>query len=88
MKLLNNLLHNCEETSLSIIKSEESSLAFSEWLKMRIHIAFCKCCRNFGKQTKVIDRALQHHFHSPISDQSTKASQELKDRIKENLKNI
>ncbi|WP_228458719.1 hypothetical protein [Chryseobacterium aureum] len=88
MKFLNILLHNCEETSFNIIKSEETSLTFSKWLKMKFHIAFCKCCRNFGKQTKVIDKALQHHFRSDISEHSVKASQELKDRIKENLKNI
>jgi len=88
MKFINNLLHNCEDTSLNIIKSEETSLPVSVWLKMKFHIAFCKCCRNFNKQTKAIDRVLQHHFHENFPDQETKASDALKKRIKENLQKM
>jgi len=88
MEFINNLLHNCEETSLNIVKSEETSLSVSEWLKMKFHIAFCKCCRNFGKQTKGMDKALHHHFHADFSEKATKASPELKYRIKENLKKL
>ncbi len=88
MEFINNLLHNCEETSLNIVKSEETSLSVSEWLKMKFHIAFCKCCRNFGKQTKAMDKALQHHFHENISEKETKASDALKNKIKENLQKM
>jgi hypothetical protein len=88
MEFINNLLHNCEETSLNIVKSEETSLSASAWLKMKFHIAFCKCCRNFGKQTKAMDKALQHHYHKDVSVQETKAPRELKDRIKENLQKM
>jgi len=84
MDFFKNLLHNCEETSLNIIKSEETSLSFSAWLKMKIHIVFCNCCKNFGKQTKAIDKALYHHLNN--TDESEYAPQDLKDRIKQNLK--
>lgn len=88
MEFINNLLHNCEETSLNIVKSKETSLSVSAWLKMKFHIAFCKCCRNFGKQTKAMDKALQHYFHEDASMPETKAPRELKDRIKENLQKM
>ncbi|WP_027381364.1 hypothetical protein [Chryseobacterium daeguense] len=84
MKFFNELLHNCEETSLNIVKSEETSLSPSAWLKMQFHIAFCKCCRNFKKQTKIVDKVLYNHFNNV--DVSQKAPQDLKDKIKLNLK--
>ena len=86
MEFLNNLLHNCEETSLNIVKSEETSLTFYAWLKMKFHITFCKCCRNFGKQTKNMDKAIHNHFQPQIQEESKKAPQELKERIKLSLK--
>ncbi|ANF51142.1 hypothetical protein A0O34_11725 [Chryseobacterium glaciei] len=86
MKFFNRLLNNCEETSLNIIKSEETSLSFSAWLKMKFHILFCKCCQNFKKQTKVIDEALYKHFESEMNEDGEHLSQELKDKIKESLK--
>ncbi|SMP30020.1 hypothetical protein [Chryseobacterium profundimaris] len=88
MEFINNLLHNCEETSLNIVKSKETSLSVPAWLKMKFHIAFCKCCRNFGKQNKAMDKALQNQFHGNISMKETKASDELKNRIKENLQKM
>lgn len=88
MEFINNLLHNCEETSLNIVKSEETSLSVSELLKVKFHIAFCKCCRNFGKQTRAMDKALQYHFHENISGKETKASDALKNKIKENLQKM
>jgi len=88
MEFINNLLHNCEETSLNIVKSEETSLSVSVWLKMKFHIAFCKCCRNFGKQTKAMDKALKNHFHENVSGEETKAPDALKKRIKENLEKM
>ncbi|MFP3594008.1 hypothetical protein [Chryseobacterium sp. SIMBA_038] len=86
MKFFNRLLNNCEETSLNIIKSEETSLSFSAWLKMKFHILFCKCCQNFKKQTKVIDEALYKHFDSEMNENEEHVSQELKDKIKESFK--
>lgn len=84
MSFFKNLLHNCEETSFNIIKSEEASLSFSAWLKMKIHVVFCKCCKNFGKQIKLIDKTMHHHVNA--TDESEKAPQDLKDRIKQKLK--
>lgn len=86
MKFFNHLLNNCEETSLNIVKSEEASLSFSAWLKMKFHIVFCKCCQNFKKQTKVIDEALYKHFDTEMDHDTERASQELKDKIKESFK--
>jgi len=86
MKFFNRLLNNCEETSFNIVKSEETPLSFSAWLKMKIHILFCKCCQNFKKQTKVIDEALYKHFDSEMNSDAEHASQELKDKIKESFK--
>lgn len=88
MNFLNNYLHNCEETSLNIVKSEEISLSFSTRLKMKFHLVFCKCCRNFQKQTKIMDKVLHFHFHSDSPDEFIQASPDLKNRIKENLKNL
>lgn len=86
MKFFNNLLNNCEETSFNIVKSEETRLSFSAWLKMKFHILFCKCCQNFKKQIKVIDEALYKHFDSEMNEDAEHASQELKDKIKESFK--
>ncbi len=85
MKFFNELLHNCEETSLNIVKHEEISLSPSAWLKLKFHITFCKCCRNFRKQTKIIDKVLYSHFRDNM-EVSQKAPQDLKDKIKLNLK--
>lgn len=86
MKFLDNLLHNCKETSLTIVKSEEASVSLSAWLKMKFHVAFCNCCQTFKKQTKIIDKALYNHFHNETLIDAEKAPQDLKDRIKLNFK--
>lgn len=41
---------NCHDTSFLLSQSRERSLTFSERMKLRLHLAMCRGCSNFGRQ--------------------------------------
>ncbi len=84
MKYLQNLLHNCKEASLLAIKSKEEKISLRQKLEMRFHLYICKCCRNFQKQSVLIDEALKIYFEPQQSP--LKMPEDFKAKIKENLK--
>ncbi len=56
MKL--KLFHNCKEATLLISKREETELSFAENFFLRIHILYCKFCRSFSKQSRLLKQSL------------------------------
>lgn len=86
MSYLKRILNNCSETSLLALRSKEEKLPFSEKFVTRFHIVFCKCCRNFEKQSNIIDHSLKEYFKQLDGDNKIKASEDFKAKLKEKLK--
>ncbi|PWK21162.1 hypothetical protein LX92_03963 [Maribacter polysiphoniae] len=66
---------------------EDTELSFTERIKYRTHLAFCKTCRSYEKQSALIDRALSRLMSStpknsePMDDAAKK---KILDKIKRN----
>ena len=83
MAYFNRILNNCREVSEILVSDEPISAKHR--LETLLHVAFCKCCKNFEVQTKNIDTALKHISTSLEDEYLVKASAVFKDKIKEKL---
>lgn len=84
MGYLNKILNNCNEASLLALKSKEEKISIKEKFEMKFHVLFCKCCKNFIKQSGKIDESLNAFFSS--NETIVKASDSFKSKMKEKLK--
>ncbi len=84
MAYLNRILNNCVEASLLALKNEDEKITPRQKFEMKFHIFFCKCCKNFIKQSPMIDKSLKKYFDSnkPLE----KATEDFKAKMKEQLK--
>lgn len=78
-----SLFPNCKETTLYIVKEQETSLHFTERFKMLFHVYLvCKFCRLFRKQSGM----LHHHVHEMMKESSLETSVfKLSDRQKREI---
>jgi hypothetical protein len=84
MAYFNRILNNCAEASLLALKNEEEKITLKQKFEMKFHILFCKCCKNFVKQSPLIDKSMKAYFDSTQPPQ--KASQDFKSKMKAQLK--
>ena len=84
MSYFNRILNNCSEASLLALKSKEEKLPLGQKLEMRFHIYFCKCCKNFEKQSNLIDKSLKAYFKE--NKEQPKASEDFKNKLKDMMK--
>jgi len=66
---------------------ETAKLSFTERLKYRTHLAFCKTCRSYEKQSALIGRALSRLMSSTPKDSVSMddtAKKKILDKIKRN----
>jgi len=88
MGYLKRIFNNCNEVSERSLKGQEESIGLKVRIEMFIHISFCKCCKNFVKQSHKMDTALeewatQFNEKGPESQTSEDFKSKLKDKIKE-----
>jgi hypothetical protein len=86
MAYFKRILNNCVEASLLSLKNKEEKITFKQKFEMKFHIMFCKCCKNFVKQSPMIDESMKAYFENMENQPPVKASEDLKTRIKEQLK--
>ncbi len=82
MGYLKKILNNCKEVSLLTLKSKEEQLSLQQKFELKFHKYFCKCCKNFEKQSAQIDKSMKAFFNSP----PLKASDNFKEKLKQKLK--
>ena len=71
-------MRSCRETA-QILDSGEN-LSFFTKLELRLHLMMCEHCKNYGKQLKVLKRALTNLFHTePVLPENEK--KRLEDKI-------
>lgn len=56
----NSLMINCKEATLLIEKKQEKQIAFSDRIKLLIHLMICEFCRRFQRQSKLISGTVSH----------------------------
>jgi hypothetical protein len=73
---------SCEKTSFLIEKRELSKLSFREKISMRIHLLWCKLCKKYESDSKVLGKILKAlHKHEPHEHLSQSEKEELKKKL-------
>jgi hypothetical protein len=86
-KGLKNIIHNCKEATKLSLKREEQGLSLKERMQLRIHLFFCDACKNFVKQSALINIAvknLKERINQPPGQQlSAPAKERMQARLNE-----
>lgn len=53
---MKNLMLNCKQATMLIIKNEESKLPLGLKIRLEIHLYLCKLCKLFVRQSKFISK--------------------------------
>lgn len=59
MKLMSSLMISCKKASFLIAKKEEQKFTFIERINLAIHLAMCKFCKAFEKQSSYISKQVK-----------------------------
>ncbi|WP_346238697.1 hypothetical protein ABDK00_004585 [Niabella insulamsoli] len=82
-----NPLFSCQKATELLDKQSVLKLSLREKMLMTFHVAICKACRRYKKQSLVIDNILKSHSQKSGSGQVPEhMNEELKDKICELLK--
>ncbi len=63
-KLMNAMMLSCVKATSLLEMKEHISLGFLKTMQLHLHTAMCSGCRNYGKQSHLIDQLLQKNFNS------------------------
>ncbi len=58
-------LDSCKKASKLASDACERRLTFTEWLRMRLHMAMCASCRNYEKEIRLIHDTLKRIHRHP-----------------------
>lgn len=83
---LGKIMHGCEDVSMLIVRSSDAPLSLPEKALVQSHLLFCKCCKNFIKESAAIDKSLAAYFKSMQIVPQHQLSDEKKKEIEAQLK--
>ena len=78
---LHKILNNCAEVSYHSLQKNEVQFSLLQRVEMKVHITFCKCCRNFIKQSLILDQKMELYKKNLQQSSDIKASKHLKDKL-------
>jgi hypothetical protein len=84
--IFGKILHGCEDVSMLIVRSSDIPLSVSEKILVQSHLLFCKCCKNFIKESEAIDKSLAIYFENMNKLPQKQLSEEKKRSIEAQLK--
>ena len=64
MATLKSIIYNCREATFLIEKRQITALTLTEKIKLTIHLAGCKFCRRFRRQSILINKILRYLFNT------------------------
>jgi len=79
-------MYSCHEASRMISDALERKLAPTEWMRLRMHLALCKMCRDYGQNIHVLESTLNKLGDQDIG--GDQLSDDEKALIRSNLKVI
>ncbi|KJS04200.1 MAG: hypothetical protein VR73_14905 [Gammaproteobacteria bacterium BRH_c0] len=62
---------SCREVSRLYSEQQERKLSLLESVNLRMHVAVCSACRQFGRQMTVLRTMAQSYARSPDSKQNS-----------------
>jgi len=57
-------MKNCQETTMDIERSKYERISGKDRLGLRLHLAMCRACRCYYKDSKKIDHLLEKKFRN------------------------
>ena len=68
------------------LQSKEEKLSFRKQVELKIHLFYCRCCSNFVKQDKLMDKSLEHYMDSIGQAPPFAAPNDLKEKLRSQLR--
>lgn len=59
---------SCKDATRRMSEAEDRELEFGERLELRLHLAMCSGCRNYGEHLKVLRAACRHYRAELLGD--------------------
>jgi len=82
---LKNIIYNCKAATLMSLKKEDGVITAKERFGLFIHLLFCDACKQFVKQSAIINQ-LMHQFANSLSAHPPhKLSAESKEKLQQQL---
>lgn len=78
-------MNNCSEVSQMALEASEHPLPLRKRIEMHIHLYYCRCCSNFVKQSKLMDKSFEHFFTNMDKAPPFTAPNDFKERLKKQL---
>ena len=83
---MDKIMLNCDTATLLITRSEFEKLSCTDQIKLKMHLAGCKFCRRFKKQSEFISYALKQA--PPFTEKGKlplRLNEEQKQKMKEKM---
>jgi CO dehydrogenase/acetyl-CoA synthase beta subunit len=81
-RIINSLLISCQKATELIDKKSVMKLPLRENTLLHIHTSICNACKQYEKQSKIIDELLKQHFQKTESAQVPQlTNNELKHKV-------
>jgi predicted anti-sigma-YlaC factor YlaD len=66
---------NCLAATTVLSAAQERELALREKVELKLHLAMCRSCREFGRQVDFLRQSMQAYATRPDEDPERDASQ-------------
>lgn len=80
-KLMNTLMLSCKKASEIIDKQSVIRLSFKEKVMLRMHTSMCDGCKEYKKQSKLLDKFLHNHILGNETNVPQIKNNDLKEQI-------
>ena len=59
-KIMHTLFLSCLKATKLIEKNFHVKLSFTEWMQLKAHKMMCDACKNYEKQSAIIEKAIEN----------------------------
>lgn len=64
IRMMNFLVLSCKEATELVEKKQIIGLSLKEKTRLKVHLWICSACRSYEKQSRLMDRMLEHMVNS------------------------
>lgn len=80
-----DIIRNCKKATLLSLKKEEQPLSFREQARLSIHLLFCNACKQFVRQSALINKAMKGFVKQQDSDPSYQLSAASREKLQQQI---
>jgi len=80
-KLMNALMLSCVKATELMEQKEYIPLSFQQRIQLQMHVAMCSGCKNYKKQTVLINKLLNKAFNAANAVDTTELEKKIVSKI-------